>query len=191
MTCRRIFHSLLILFLISFFSSCNQIETQKRKQAVKHNFNKVVTFDWNRLQFLPDTVIENGELNHMPVEIVSQINRTLCAECLSKYLHFAEKYVSSYKSDSLRFIAIISSEEQKEIRTMISDIDTSKVIVLYDVDNKFLKGCNIREIGGIWNVFLLNREKRIVLMGDPLTQNNMEPLYKKEIPQLLNKGNHD
>lgn len=189
MTCRRIFHSLLILFAFSMLTGCDQIESLKRKQAIKHNYNKVVDFDWNRLLILPDTVIENGELNHLPVEIVSQIDRTLCAECLSKYLHFAEKYVTSYKSDSICFIAIITAERQKEIGSMISDIDTSKVKVLFDVDGRYLKGCNIREIEGVWNVFLLNGEQRIVLMGDPLTQEKMQPLYKKEVTKLLKQSN--
>ena len=189
MTCRRIFHSLLILFLVSISAGCNQIETQKRKQAVKHNYNKVVDFSWNRLQFLPDTVIANGVITHKPIEIVSQIDRTLCVECLRKYLFFAEKYVASYKSDSICFIAIITADEQKEIGSLISDIDTSKVKVLYDVDGRYLKGSNIREIEGVWNVFLLNSEQRIVLMGDPLTQEKMQPLYKKEITRLLKGSN--
>ena len=191
MICRRIFHSLLILSLVSMYAGCERIETLKNKQAVKHNYNKVVDFSWNRLQFLPDTVIENGEIVHKPIEIVSQIDRTLCADCLSKYLHFAEKYVTSYNSDSICFIAIITAERQKEIGSMISDIDTSKVKVLFDIDGRYMKGSNVREIEGVWNVFLLNREQRIVLMGDPLTQNKMEPLYKKEILRLLNKGNHE
>ena len=189
MICHRIFHSLLILFAFSMLTSCDQIETVKRKQAVKHNYNKVVDFDWNRLQLLPDTVIENGVLNHSPVEIVSQIDRTLCGECLSRYLHFAEKYVSSYKSDSICFIAIISTDRQKEVRTMISDIDPIKVKVLYDVDGRYLKDNNLWTIDGVWNVFLLNGEQRIVLMGDPLTQEKMQPLYKKEITKLLKKSN--
>lgn len=173
------------MLLISMITGCDQIETLKRKQTVKHNYNKVVDFSWNRLQLLSDTVIVNGELEHKPIEIVSQIDKSLCADCLSKYLHFAEKYVSSFNSDSLCFIAIVTADNQKGVSSMISDIDSGKVKVLFDVDGKFLKGSNVRKIEGVWNVFLLNREQRIVVMGDPLTQKKIEPLYKKEITRLL------
>ena len=67
------------------------------------------------------------------------------------------------------------------------DISPQKVQVIHDVNDIFLKGQSIKEIKGMWNVFLLDRNHKITLMGDPLTQKKVKPLYNKQILEIINK----
>ena len=61
------------------------------------------------------------------------------------------------------------------------------VKLIYDVNDDFLEGQSIRQIKGRWDVFLLDRNHKVLLMGDPLTDTNVIALYKKQIKSIIEK----
>lgn len=175
-----------LFLLISFlFVSCSHFERFSVQQSVKRNIGKTIDLSYTDYQLLSDTVVPFAGIQANSAIIVTQVHPNLCVECLSKYVHVAEKYVSNFHSDSLVFVVILGSDKQREVKSMISDIDTKKLIILYAENNDFLKQNQFVENRRIRNSFLLDRNAKIVLVGDPLTNQKLQYCYNKQIQELL------
>ena len=136
---------------------------------------------------MTDTIINNCLISDKPLTIVSKISNKLCPDCLGNYLRGADFYVSSFNTDSIQFIGVVSSNDIKAIQAVISDVNPKMVNVIYDVNDAFLEGQSIKQIKGRWNVFLLDRNHKVILMGDPLTDKNVNALYNKQIKSIIEK----
>ena len=108
--------------LLLLMISCNKIDVLKIKMAVKHNIGREIDFSWQKDQLLPDTVLHDCIINKKPLIILSEVSKSLCPECLVNYLKAADLYISSFHTDSICFVAIVSSDMIKEIQTLMSDI---------------------------------------------------------------------
>lgn len=184
MICRKFLNSLFLVLFTLVITSCNKIENIQLKRAVKYNLGKRIDFSWQMNQLLPDTVIYNCKITDKPIVIVSQVNRFLCPECLSNYLKVAEKYVSNFNSDSVCFVAIVTSKDIRRIQSII-EVNPQKVQVIHDINEEFKKHQKIKQPKGMWNVFLLDKDRNILLMGDPLTQSKVKPLYTTYIKERI------
>lgn len=183
----RLFRKVCFVSFLFLLISCNNIDIIKLKRAVIHNYGRIIDFSWQKDQLLPDTILHDCTIMKRPLTIVSKVSNSLCPECLGNYLRAAEFYISSFHTDSILFVVIVSSDKIKEIQALMFDISPQKVQVIHDVNDIFLKGQSIKEIKGMWNVFLLDRNHKITLMGDPLTQKKVKPLYNKQILEIINK----
>ena len=186
---KQFYRNLLFLVTVFFFAGClagcNRIEIIKIKVAVKHNVGKTIDLSMNMTDLLTDSVIEAREALRTPITIVSQVSRDICPECLGKYLHVAEKYVSQFNSDSISFVAIINDESTKPSKKHLEDLDPHKIRVLFDEEDRYLKEEHLMSIKKMWNVFLLDDQQKILLMGDPITQTNTKPFYTQYINDWL------
>lgn len=181
---RKFLNSLFLGLFTLVITSCNKFEIIQLKLAVKCNIGKKIDFSWQMNQLLPDTVIYNCSITNKPIVIVSQVNRLLCPECLNNYLKAAEKYVSSFNSDNISFVAIVASKDIRRIQSNI-EVDPQKVQVIHDINEDFKKYQKIKQPNGMWNVFLLDEDRKVLLMGDPLTQSKVKPLYTSFIQERI------
>lgn len=187
MTWEKLYRNILAVSVFLLIISCNNFNNIKIKSAVRHNIGKTIDFSWQKNQLLTDTIINNCLISDKPLTIVSKISKKLCPECLGNYLRGADFYVSSFNTDSIQFIGVVSSNDIKAIQAVISDVNPKMVNVIYDVNDAFLEGQSIKQIKGRWNVFLLDRNHKVILMGDPLTDKNVNALYNKQIKSIIEK----
>ena len=174
------------LFIISLFIiSCTQFERFSVQQSIKRNIGKTIDLSLNEYQLLHDTVVPFTGLHADHAIIVTQVQPDLCTDCLSKYIHMAEKYVSIFHSDIVLFVVILGADIQKEVQSMIADIDSNKVIILFTENNDFLKRSSFVENRRVRSSFLLNKYYKIVLVGDPLTNQKLQYCYNNQIHELL------
>lgn len=182
---KRYCNSCLLLVLLFLTAGCNKIDILKIKVAVKHNVGKTIDFSMKMTDLQTNSLIDAVDALTTPITIVSQVASDICVDCLARYLHVAEDYVSQYNSDSISFIAIICKEKQKKVSEYITDLNPKKIRVLYDNDNQYLKEAHLMSIKNMWNAYLLDNQHRILLVGDPITQNNTKPFYTQYIKDWL------
>lgn len=187
MTWKKLYRNIRMVPAVLLISSCINFSNIKIKSAVRHNIGKTIDFSWQKNQILTDSIIYDCLVSDKPLTIVSKISKKLCPECLGNYLRGADFYVSGFHTDSIQFIGVVSSDDIKAIQAVISDINPKMVKLIYDVNDTFLEGQSIKQIKGRWNVFLLDRNHKVILMGDPLTDKNVNALYKKQIKSIIEK----
>jgi peroxiredoxin len=184
---KKYYRNLLAVPVFLMINSCINNSDLKIKNAVRHNIGKTIDFSWQKNQILTDTIINDCSISDKPLTIISKVSKTLCPECLGNYLQGADVFVSGFRTDSIQFIGVVSSNDIKAIQAAISNVNPKMVKLIYDVNDDFLEGQSIRQIKGRWDVFLLDRNHKVLLMGDPLTDTNVNALYKKQIKSIIEK----
>lgn len=176
----------IVLIYVVLLVSCNRMEELKMRRIIKNEYGKVLDLSWSGYQVLADTVLNNFEIRK-PITIVTHIYEDLCWECFSNYLKVAERYVNLFHSDSIQFVCIAYPRPVKELQSALdlAHTDPTKVMVVYDSDDVYLSSNNITKLKSGMNAFLIDRNHRIVLMGDPVRYDPMHDLYKKTIESLL------
>lgn len=153
---------------------------------IKHEYGKVLDFSWPGSQIMPDTILQGFELNK-PIIIVSYIDDKLCPECFANYLRAAEKYVNQFNSDNVQFVCIAYPRpiDRLQYAITLAEIDSSKIMVVYDLENHYQTYNSITKIPNGYNVFLIDHTHKIVLLGDPIRSQSMYDLCKTQIRTML------
>jgi len=191
-SCSKGLSVFVVLLLSLSVISCdsNWIRNYKIKRAVIHNHGLKLNLPTHMDLIMHDTIVQDYMIMTKPLTIVSLVNKKECPSCTYKYLRFADKYVSGFNSDSLMFIAIVSSNRIDELLPLMDDLDTNKVKVFYDPNEDFMKeNPSIKEIERMWNVFLINGNRQIELQGDPLTQKGAKTLYFDYLHKVIEENN--
>lgn len=184
-------HSITIVSIIvlSLFSSCQLLEELKIKKIVNQTYGRQIDPKWMGLQLLEDTIVTVSDIAKKPITIITYEEYQLCTGCLQKYLWGAEKLVEYFKSDYIEFIAIIvPREDYSEIQDIIKGLDCNKVKVICDVNQDFFNKNHLEKIPKKLNGYLLDKDHRVVVIGNPLTSNYVGDLYKKIMPQMIKDG---
>lgn len=192
MTFQRFFHInlefVVICALLIASSSCSHYKNHQVRMMVKHEYGKVLDFSWPGSKIMPDTILQGFELNK-PITIVSYIDDKLCPECFANYLRAAEKYVKQFNSDNVQYVCIAYPRPVDKLQYAITlaEIDPSKIMVVYDTEDRYQTYNSIAKIPSGYNVFLIDKKHRIVLMGDPIRSQSMYDLCESQIRTMLNE----
>lgn len=180
-----------ILFISGFFfllNGCEFIKREKLLLMVKQEYGKVLDFSWTGSQILVDSVITHFEIKK-PVTIVSYIEEQLCPECFAKYLKGAEKYINLFHSDDVQFVCVVYPRPVEDLQyaLTLSETNPNKVMIVYDTNNQYLAANAIEKLSSGLNVFLIDKDQKIVLLGDPIRSESMYDLCKKTVISMLDE----
>ena len=167
-------------------SSCSYYENLKLRRMVKNNYGKVLDFSWPGYQILEDTILTDFKIDK-PITIVSHIYGALCEECFANYLRTAEKYVYSFHSDSVQYVCITYPRpiENVQYAVKLAGVDPSKVMVVYDSEDLYLENNSITQLESGLNAFLIDKQHKVLLLGDPLRLESMYRISKTTIDRML------
>lgn len=156
------------------------------KYIVNHQIGKTLDFSWPGFQIFPDSISSDYEIKK-PVSIVAYIDDGLCGDCFAGYLRAAEMIVNKFHSDCIQYVCITYPRSIDELQQSLSkaNVDSTKVLVLYDSNNKYLSNNSITKIPDGFNVFLIDDKRRIKLIGDPIRKKSVFDLYKPKIESML------
>lgn len=187
-TCKKILKHISLCFFALLICSCNYIEKKKLQLTIKHEYGRTLDFSWSGNRVLADTVISGFEIQK-PITIVSYIDSKLCPECFSKYLKGAEKYVNRFHSDKVQYVCITYPRNIEDIQfaVTLSEVNPDKVMVVYDTDNEYLTINKIDKLAMGYNVFLVDSNHKIVLIGDPIRSESMYDYCKETIVSMLDE----
>ncbi len=170
---------LLLLSVTAILTSCNR---RKREIArlVKNWQHKEILFPDNLEAkiFGRDTVCP--ELFKKKYKILNYIDTTGCTACQTK---FYEWQLRKREADSLRldaaFLFIATVEFYEELETL-QQINKCKIPIFYDREGKLMQ-LNRLPIERGFHTFLLDSANRVVLIGNPATNEKLWKLYLKRM----------
>ncbi len=188
---KNFFHStaLVSFIVLTLFCSCQIAEELRIKRIVNQTYGRQIDSQWMGLQLFEDTVVTVSDIAEKPISIITYEEYQLCGGCLQKYFWGAEKLVDYFKTDIIEFIVIIEPrEDYSEIQDIIRGLDCNKVKVICDINQDFFSKNHLEKIPNKMNGYLLDKDHRVVVIGNPLTSNSIGDLYKKIMPQMIKDG---
>lgn len=185
---KNIFRLFIFLLVATILTSCN-----KRKRAiarlVKNWQQKEILFPDNLEAkiFGRDTVCP--ELFTKKYKILNYIDTTGCTACQSK---FHEWKLRKQEADSLHlevaFLFVATVEFYEELETL-QQINKFAIPIFYDQEGKLMQ-LNHLPVERGFQTFLLDSANRVILIGNPATNEKLWKLYLKEMGATNLSSNH-
>ena len=181
--------SLLLGAMVSalfMLASCNRIHNY---MVLKKFYDKQMDFSGEYWKVTSDTAITSDPSMALgPVNLISFLDEHLCTPCLSNYLNAALRYTYSFDSDSLKYICIAYPRELSDLRESINGLSSKEITIFYDVNNTFFEKNHLIYLKqNAPKSFLVDRNGKIILVGDPITSEPLYKLYKQSIRNLLDE----
>lgn len=178
----RRFLFILVLFPMIITSCSNDYN-----RAIRRLQNRKIDLTFNQQLIKKDSIITDVQ-DFAPIKIVVYADTTLCMRCLSNFLKASDTYVKTFNKDSVAFICILEPRSISVLQEELNELNLEYVNVIVDVDNKYLINNRIEEYRDRFTSFLLDRDNKVVLVGNPLRGKDLKELYNKTIPLLINNG---
>jgi hypothetical protein len=150
-----------------------------------HKENEKIIKEWIGKEIILPELYDNGNQNGFSdgLKIVAKINGN-CYSCLinlRKWKPFMENIPHKEKMSFYFYLVISDSTVYKNLNKEEIHFDHP---IIYDEYNKFQKENKLNS-NSIFHVMLLDSNNRVLLIGDPTNNKNMEYLYKKVISQTF------
>ena len=113
------------------------------------------------------------------------MDRSSCTQCAMQILIEWNKILQEIKSDSVGFVTIVYPTDKAELESALNVLKLPNTF-LYDTHNNYLKDNKLTDILARNRTFLLDKNDKIVLVGEPLHKPKLWDLYKKSIQILIN-----
>lgn len=177
-----------LLGLLMVIGSCkSKLTTQK---VLQKNYYKVIELSLLHQRVLSDTVltVTKPEGVTPPIKIVVYIPQILCSPCFRNYLSASNDYTKQFSSDSVQYICVMSPRPINEIQAAMDSLELPQTVVLYDKEEQYLKKNALEKYTDMFRAFLLDKNNRVVLVGDPLRSTDLQKLYTEKIRELIANG---
>lgn len=166
-----------ITILFSLFSSCKESEKDKIARLVTEWDGKEILFPSHSIFTIQgkDTVdFSFADADYKIVMYVDSVGCTSCKLQLPRWKDFQQE-VDSFKKGSVPFLFYFHPKEMKELR-YITRRDAFNYPVCFDVNDEFN---NLNHFPGkmTFQTFLLNKENKVVAMGNPVHNPKVKELY--------------
>lgn len=115
------------------------------------------------------------------VKMVSYIDNLPCTSCGIKMLYNWIAEIDSMEQ-GLPYVIVVQTDKKEELFDIISHVSFPRPLMIYDSD--VLKTENHLDVLARNKTFLLNRDNKIVLVGEPFGCSRMFDLYKQQIEAL-------
>lgn len=119
------------------------------------------------------------------IKIVTYMDRSSCTQCAMQILIEWNKILQDIKSDSVGFVTVIYPTDKAELESALNVLKLPNTF-LYDTYNNYLKDNKLTDILARNRTFLLDKNDKIVLVGEPLHKPKLWDLYKKSVQVLIN-----
>lgn len=167
-------YTFIICFSILLFS-CN---TEKRKieSVVKEWIGKEIKFPLSINSTKQDSLW--GLIINKDIKVLTIVDSNSCTECRLK-LYDWKKYIEETDSinTEIAFIFVVNTKNYSIVDT-IKKKNNFNYPIFYDYNNK-LEKLNRFPKNPNYQTFLLNKNNKVVLIGNPIGNTPMWKLYKK------------
>lgn len=181
---------IIICFVFLLLNGCKN-SNKEVVRIVKELSGKTVSFDWPKQYCLYDTtLVFRDDYLMAPVRIVKHVDDSYCSSCLYNYLSVASDFLNNarksnlFNSDSVEYY-IILSRPKEEIIDCFQEKNLPRIILVSDVENKYIEINSLSHFDDTYTTFLLDRNNRIMGIGDPMLSVGVRDMYIKRIKELL------
>lgn len=175
-----------ILFILSciFFMSCRNNPFSKEKERISDIVSKMqgkfISFP---LEMLNNVIMDS--LLSKEFKLVAYIDSAKCMECNLALDEWSVKIREMRKvNEEVSFLFIINSNNYSVIKSLLNK-HRFDYPVFIDTTNSFYN-LNSLNKDSKFQFFLLDRDNKIILVGNPIRNNSIWMLYKKELGRANN-----
>ncbi|WP_289161955.1 DUF1573 domain-containing protein [uncultured Parabacteroides sp.] len=182
---------IIFLCILSFFS-CNNVKKEKEKQItqlVNEWQGKQIFFPKNLIftHYLTDTIdLEIPESEYKILIYVDSIGCTSCKLQLYKWKKFIE-YTDSVTKGNVPFLFIFHLNDYNEIHYLLKR-DNFNYPICFDLDDQLNK-LNKFPADTNFQTFLLDKDNKVSVLGNPIHNTAVKDLYLKQITSKDNLNN--
>lgn len=173
---------ILIAFVFNFIIliGCKQFE--EKRQIIRLN-NTQILFDIPLKAITKDTITEIS-VEELPneIKIVSYLDQQSCTRCMFNMVRMMEDIVMHFDVPVNVYYVVYPSDIDT-IQTIMNELQLNSTL-LYDVNNKYLRRNNLDKIYARNRTFLLDKENRICVVGEPFANAKLRDLYDTVAKQL-------
>lgn len=179
----RILYLILTLGML-FCAGCTEKSAHDKKleEELRHFKEKPIVFPDNMIakvcdgEILPDTTLLSR-----PSKMVTYIGKDGCTDCkLRSLLPLYMFMLESRKYKNFGMVIILNTSDQKATERLLTEL-RFRHTVFYDVDGSFERLNPHIPAKNDFHTFLLNENNRVVLIGNPTHNEDLNNLYQAEI----------
>ena len=172
--------SLLWMLSAIFITSCNDVSREEREIRELHGRKIEFCRNYESISLKDSLSIETELL--CGVKIVTYIDESSCSECVMRSLLLWKRKISEL-THRVGFIPVVFPADKNEIYTTLKNLRITSPL-MYDTDNVFIKRNKLTVLARN-RTFLLDRNNRIVLVGEPILNKSLWELYKRTIQTMI------
>lgn len=175
---------LFFIMVVSLCSACSQKDEQSKQLETELRLfkEKAITFPDNMLvkvcdgQLPPDTTLLNRSS-----KMVIYVGKDGCTDCKLRSLLPIYMFILENKHRrNFGVVIILNTADREATEKLLTDIRFRQT-VFYDLDGSFERLNPHLPSGEDFHTFLLNKENKVVLIGNPTHNERLNKLYLREI----------
>lgn len=170
-----------LIILLLFLLACQDKKKDEIKHLVSEWQGKEIRFpkDMVFARFATDTV--DFTLPKSPHKVLVFVDSIGCTSCKLQLHRWKEliQYTDSITQGTVPFLFFFQSDDKKEIRYLLKKDNFDKPICMDQSDR--LNELNHFPADGRFQTFLLDKDNKVVMIGNPIHNPNIRELYLKEI----------
>lgn len=170
-----------LIILLLFLYSCQDKNKEEIKYLVSEWQGKEIRFPQDMVftRFLSDTV--DLDFMESPHKVLIYVDSTGCTSCKLQLHRWKEliQYTDSISQGTVPFLFFFQSNDKKEIRYLLKRDGFDKAVCLDQSDR--LNHLNHFPADNRFQTFLLDKNNKVVVIGNPIHNPNVKELYLKEI----------
>ena len=176
---------LLAVILVYLFSACkNHNKTTKK---VNQYLGETIFLPKDSIFILKnDSIlpIKSFHLNTNKVKIVTSIDAQ-CHLCIHQLDQWKQEMIKKYKDHPLQFIFYLNTENYELFKRKFYHRISGSYPFLVDTTNAFIGKNNLPKSDKRFHTFLLDKNNKAIIVGNPLLTTKVKQLYIDEINKRL------
>ena len=168
------------------FCACNNEERVIRE--IKELSGREIIFPSGYVSLSCDKSLSIDSLLMQNIKIVSYIDDLPCTECGVRMLHSWIDDICDI-DPKVSYIIVVQTQQKKSLFESIDSMQLARPLMYYDTP--VFGDINNLDVLARNKTFLLNRDNKIVLVGEPWNNEKLSKLYSQAIDSLREKYARD
>ena len=186
-TIRYVIQLILLICIIISFSFCNNTSKETTEEKVTEWIGDTLYLPETSEILYKDSVYQNGEPinNNAKLKIATLISGD-CGSCVKDLKRWDKffQFIGSKKEAEILFY--LETSKLSYFKTRLYESTIHKYPLIIDKNFKFSDTNKLPPKDKRFQTFLLDSNNRVILVGNPVYNDKLMKLYKKEIKKRLN-----
>jgi len=175
----KIYFAAFMAFL-TIMCSCDN--SPRLIQEVKKLNGKIVEFPKYEILAFDSILTQDSCYNTNDIKLVSYIDNVPCTPCILNMLQNHVNEVNKELGEGFPYMIVLQTDDRQKLINTIREYNF-RIPIMYYRDSRFAD-VNKLYVLARNKTFLLNRDNKIVVVGEPFANKQLWNVYKKAINQL-------
>ena len=178
-----------VIFILLSILSLLSCQSEKREiKEIKEMYGREITFVKGYETLSTNDSLSIDSIMQKTIKVVSYIENFRCTDCTFKMLIDWKETIDMLGED-VEYLIVIHAENKEELEISLKIQQIHIPIIYYQTDT--FKRYNKLDVLARNRIFLLDKNNKIVSIGEPFSNDALFEVYKKNIVRLKNNNHLD